>query len=242
MTNKRFWLGILVIVLVFGMTVVGCGGGSSSGSGGGIVSKETISGKWEIGDSANSTFEFTTDNIYIVVGDFSQPTSKAVTQQVYVYTGKYTISNTKITLEGFGVIEVKSFSDEEFSFSLKLSDSDNSYNFQAVKLENTITSSTRTELLCRYWKIAKVSNSTYNDMIGIGVLFSKAGTYLVTYKDGSSALAEWKWKNTEQTILQYSWDQWNQLGTSGEVQIQDLAASSLKIVESGLTFELVLGK
>jgi hypothetical protein len=30
MTHKRFWLGILVIVLVFGMAVVGCDDGSSN--------------------------------------------------------------------------------------------------------------------------------------------------------------------------------------------------------------------
>jgi len=30
MKNRRFWLGMLVMVLVIGMTVVGCGGGSSA--------------------------------------------------------------------------------------------------------------------------------------------------------------------------------------------------------------------
>jgi len=28
MANKKFWLGMLVIVLVFGMMVLGCGGGN----------------------------------------------------------------------------------------------------------------------------------------------------------------------------------------------------------------------
>jgi hypothetical protein len=239
MTNKKNWLGMLVMVLVFGMMVVGCDNGSTGSSGSGIVSKETISGKWEIGDSSNSTFEFTTDNIYIVVGNFGQPTSRAVTQQVYVYTGKYTISDSKITLEGFGVIEVKSFSDEAFIFSLKLADSNESYNFQAIKQENTIASSSRTNLLCRYWKVVKVSDSDFEDDIGKGVLFSKAGTYLVTFNDGTSGLAEWKWKNTEQTILQYSWDQWEDYG---EVQIQELTVSSFKLVENNTAWELVLGK
>jgi hypothetical protein len=31
MVNKKFWLGILVMVLVFGMTVIGCDNGSSGG-------------------------------------------------------------------------------------------------------------------------------------------------------------------------------------------------------------------
>jgi hypothetical protein len=34
MVNKKFWLGILVIALVFGMTVVGCDDGSTDGDGG----------------------------------------------------------------------------------------------------------------------------------------------------------------------------------------------------------------
>jgi len=32
MANKKFWLGMLVIVLVFGMTVVGCGAGGLNGT------------------------------------------------------------------------------------------------------------------------------------------------------------------------------------------------------------------
>jgi len=34
MTNKKIWLGILVMVLVFGIAVVGCNNGSSGGVGG----------------------------------------------------------------------------------------------------------------------------------------------------------------------------------------------------------------
>ena len=36
MVNKRFWLVISVMVLVFGMTVVGCDNGSTSSSGGSV--------------------------------------------------------------------------------------------------------------------------------------------------------------------------------------------------------------
>ena len=34
MVNKKFLLGILIMVLVFGMTVVGCGGDDSTGGSG----------------------------------------------------------------------------------------------------------------------------------------------------------------------------------------------------------------
>ena len=36
MANRKFWLGMLVMVLVFGMTVVGCDNGSNNGNGGGV--------------------------------------------------------------------------------------------------------------------------------------------------------------------------------------------------------------
>ena len=56
MANKRFWAGILVIVLVFGMAVVGCDGGSTNGGGG------SISGTWGDGSSHEQTITFTGSN------------------------------------------------------------------------------------------------------------------------------------------------------------------------------------
>ena len=44
MVNKKFWLGILTIVLVLGMTVVGCDNGSTSNNGGGAP--EWAYGPW----------------------------------------------------------------------------------------------------------------------------------------------------------------------------------------------------
>jgi hypothetical protein len=35
MVNKKFWLGILVMILVFGMMIVGCDNGSTNGNGNG---------------------------------------------------------------------------------------------------------------------------------------------------------------------------------------------------------------
>jgi len=42
MTNKKIWLGMLVIVLVLGMTVVGCDNGST-----GKTIDSNLIGKWE---------------------------------------------------------------------------------------------------------------------------------------------------------------------------------------------------
>ena len=45
MVNKKFWLRMLVIVLAFGMTVVGCDDGSTNGSGDGSIDT-AINGTW----------------------------------------------------------------------------------------------------------------------------------------------------------------------------------------------------
>ena len=37
MANKKFWVGMLVMVLVFGMAVIGCDNGTTNGNGGGYV-------------------------------------------------------------------------------------------------------------------------------------------------------------------------------------------------------------
>jgi fibronectin type 3 domain-containing protein len=42
MANKRFWLGMLVMMLAFGMTVVGCDTGNGNGSGNDNGSKISI--------------------------------------------------------------------------------------------------------------------------------------------------------------------------------------------------------
>jgi hypothetical protein len=64
MANKKFWLGILVIVLVFGMTVVGCDNGSTSGGskgGGGadtwsdVTSLSQLNGTWKGSATLTST-------------------------------------------------------------------------------------------------------------------------------------------------------------------------------------------
>jgi hypothetical protein len=45
MTNKRLWLGMLVMVLAFGMTVIGCDDGSTDDNGGGGTDA-ALNGTW----------------------------------------------------------------------------------------------------------------------------------------------------------------------------------------------------
>lgn len=38
------------------------------------------------------------------------------------------------------------------------------------------------------------------------VIFTKAGSYMVTYKEGGLAISTWTWENIEKGIIRYSWD------------------------------------
>ncbi|MCL2066963.1 MAG: hypothetical protein FWG99_05820 [Treponema sp.] len=58
MANKKMWLGILAILLVFGLTVIGCDTGGGGGSGGG----GKIEGTWGDGSSHEQTITFTGSN------------------------------------------------------------------------------------------------------------------------------------------------------------------------------------
>lgn len=54
------------------------------------------------------------------------------------------------------------------------------------------------------------------------VIFSQAGTYMVTYGNGTLAVATWAWKDNSNSVLQYSWNyaNMNASGASGECGIQ----------------------
>jgi hypothetical protein len=89
MANKKFWLGMLVMVLVFGMTVVGCDPESTDsngngGGGGGGGTDHALNGTWTgiasgpNGVSAvcefifnNGNFEESVDGIPFVKGSYS---------------------------------------------------------------------------------------------------------------------------------------------------------------------------
>ena len=83
-----------------------------------------------------------------------------------------------------------------------------------------------TNALCRTWRIEKIRDVYYDKQTGktddmtvtpenpgedgydmpIEVVWSKSGTYLVSYLDGSIGVAEWKWKNRGAGQLYYAWD------------------------------------
>jgi len=217
------WINFFCVALIFGMGLISCDNKS--------IPKQAISAKWNIEDknSQYSSFEFTVDNVYIVVETLNN-----------IHTGKYGIEGKKITLEGFGIIEIISIAVEKLIFSFMPENSNEKYEYNAMKVKNPIDDSSRTAMLCRFWRVDKVNDSSYSPEIGLGVLYSKAGTYLVTQTDGTTELAEWKWGDTEETMFYYSWGHWDY--ENSKVNILQLSATMLKLQEPGRTYELVLGQ
>ena len=86
-----------------------------------------------------------------------------------------------------------------------------------------------TNALCRTWKVDKqeinitegdqsfsatITQDNWQDYeimetFGDEVLFSKSGTYMITYVDGKIGIASWKWKSKDAGTIFYSWNnQW----------------------------------
>jgi hypothetical protein len=77
MANKKIWLGILVMVLVFGMTVVSCDNGSTGNS-----TDPTFNGTW-IDESAGTELKFNNGNFEFpefMKGTYTASDGKMTTQ------------------------------------------------------------------------------------------------------------------------------------------------------------------
>jgi hypothetical protein len=94
--------------------------------------------------------------------------------------------------------------------------------------------SDKTDMLCRTWKVVdyETSDPDDDDEDDTGhVYFSKAGTYLVSYSDGTSGVASWKWKSEADGVLYYSWDTPPDWDDDSTVTVETLTATSLVICE-----------
>ena len=196
------------------------------------LEKETISATWIVNGSGEyKSFEFNESGNYIVV---INTTPKSTNSQIILF-GTYKIVNkSAIELSDFGTIKVTSIDDTSISFSVMLySNPDNEIMIDATRQEE-MESSTRTDLLSRTWEMVSVNGEPVvgTDM-EVTVLFSKAGTYLVAYADPESenGLAQWKWKNIEETQLLYSWRDVPIWEEENFVEVPELTSTRLKIIE-----------
>lgn len=176
-----------------------------------------------------------------LLASLNKPATKT-TSDVITHFGSYTFQNGQLTivLSGFGVINIISLSETEFTFTVTLTGSTQATRYSATKAANTITTSTKTELLCRTWRLVKLLGM---DVTGsdseLTMLISQAGTYFCQYADGASDLSQWKWHDypglEKESALVYSHDGWN---SSGLAIINTLTENTLILTDSvGILYE-----
>jgi len=196
----------------------------------GEVSQENISGKWEVSNPQTAgyrSFEFNKFGNYIVTKS-----------NLTVKFGNYTIDNQKINLIDLGTISSKTLSKESFSFEFTPKDATAPIVIETTKAEE-MEASSRTELLCRTWELYSIDGQV---VAGTGeeltVLFSAAGTYLVT-QESYSGTAQWKWKDSQEQVFCYSWEGEPVCMGENEVTITKLTSSELSITEDETVYVLV---
>ena len=184
-----------------------------------------------------------------------------------VHFGDFQINGNTINLSDFGTITVASITADEFSFSFTIESTGKIQTFTANKVKESISASKRTEIFCRTWIIHKVtideatlSETDKNwyvyqygsewkveaekELIGSIVLFTKAGTYLVSYADEelSPGLFWWKWGNEEESVIHFSENNWQNNWTEYGFSAIELSNTTLKMTDNGRYYELKLTK
>lgn len=228
-----------------------------------IFEKEKIVGKWvsEDADSEFSSFEFTDDNKFIVIRKktaiprkssmlnwksdlvgsniIEESTARIEDSDLSpIHFGTYEIDGDKIILYGFGLVRPVEITAEEFSFDFSLEEENNTTRY-VLKKTKEISTSSKTDLLCRSWLLEKVEKDTtelteqekinYRTSLGSKwyevlatsvndehkgktMIFSRAGTYLVLTNtiNQVALLAEWKWIDETESSFYYSWGNWSE--------------------------------
>ncbi|MDR2096811.1 MAG: hypothetical protein LBP76_15010 [Treponema sp.] len=178
----------------------------NGGKGGDGLTLDTINTKWNISTAGSeyASIELSGQGGYIVVGNKEKPD---------VHIGIYQIQDRKtIKLLDLGTMVLESQTGDAIRFSFTGRDGQNIALLDAAKAEN-VAESSRTDLLCRTWRLIRYDGQDTKDTAMDDVFFfSKAGTYLVTYPDREPALAGWRWQDAQEKVLQYSWDNFDSYG------------------------------
>jgi len=204
------------------------------------LEKETISAKWNVDNSSEyKSFEFNKSGNYIVV---KNATTKSTNDQIILF-GTYEIIDNKIVLSDFGTLTVSKIDENAISFSIKLTSNPNNEILINASKQEEMENSNRTELLCRTWEMVTVNGeSVLGTDMELTVLFSKAGTYFVSFAnpedENDGRLAQWKWKDEAETQLLYSWDEVPVWEDENYVEIPELTSSKLEIIEDEETYVL----
>ena len=151
-----------------------------------------------------------------------------------IIEGKYTkTGENTYNLQGFGTLTVVEDGGSTVNLEILLNNG-NEINLTAA-VKNQYADSEMTNNLCRTWNINDINirividgktylshsfnKNNYKDYLDDydevmdfddgfpeQVIFTKAGTYMVTYTNDALAVSTWSWVNQNQGTLRYSWD------------------------------------
>ncbi|MCL2602234.1 MAG: hypothetical protein FWD91_05410 [Treponema sp.] len=166
-----------------------------------------ITEKWVITEREYQSFEFTQDNNFIVIGRAS---SRAGSSPPPVYFGNYSTPQVNIiVMDDFGTIRIVRRNNDiiDFYFS-PIDEPQVQMRFIAVK-EKPLPRTPETDLFTKTWVVI---NSSEEESVGMIMLFSIHGTYLISRSDGESFVSQWRWHNEDHTEFEYSHTDWLRYG------------------------------
>jgi hypothetical protein len=190
----------------------------------------TIVAKWNIDNSdLYMSFEFNSSNNYVIV----QKAPDVAAEARRIYFGNYeVVESYLINLEGFGTMIISDMSTSSINFSIRVfGDSENQIVLDATRQED-LANSERTEMLNKTWRVVTLNGvdvSGTDDQLT--VMWSKAGTYLVSNQQGATMLAQWKWKNAEETEFLYTFYEVPVWNDEDFVRIEELSENYVRVVE-----------
>lgn len=200
------------------------------------VEKSTISAKWEVqGDSDYETLEFNESGTYVVV---KNSPDKDPNDEIILF-GSYTIDGNLLILSNFGTIKVLTLTDDEITFAIKLEGETDYGDTLTAKKSAELPASTNTQLLCRTWKLFSLNGDTVAGTDDeLYVVFYQSGTYVVTQvgEDQLGDVAQWKWHDSNEDAICYSWD--GEPDCTDVVQVVSLDEYHLEMLEEGYSYVL----
>ena len=147
------------------------------------------------------------------------------TQDGNVIYGTFTsLGGNEYALEGFGTVKLEYAGDNVTGIEVTTQGGQTT-RYTAEK-QPVMGGDDMTNTLCRTWRIEKIHEIYIDKQTGekedytvtpdnpgeygydmpIEVMWSKSGTYLVSYRDETIGLAEWKWRNRGAGEIYYAWD------------------------------------
>ncbi len=202
--------------------------------------QKNLLAKWVVNNSNDYvSFEFNKSGNYLVV----KKVNKGSKSENKVLFGAYkVIKENVLKLSDIGTISITNYDNNTSDFLIEELNTQKPILINLTKEKEKFTS-TKSDLLCRTWEMV-----TFNDedakgtILDLTVLFTKAGTYFVTFSDpmlrDSLHTSWWMWKDETENILQYSHYEKPVWSKESEVSITKLTNENLTIIERDMVFKL----